>query len=84
MKSSYAKRKLDSACSTIKSKVCKVLEKDFSPEKKKAEHIPRNIQEKADDLDRLVEMIKEKLETPVSLREKIQRHHCFTCYFLSK
>lgn len=47
------------------------MEKYFSPEKK-AEHIPKDIQEKANDLDRLVEMIKEKLETPVTRREKIQ------------
>lgn len=71
MRSTYAKRKLDLACSTMKNKVCKVLEKDFSPEKRN-EHIPKNIEEKANDLDRLVEMIKEKLETPVTRREKIQ------------
>lgn len=71
MKSSYAKRKLNSACSTIKSKVCKVLEQEFSPEKN-MENVPKHIQQKADDLDRLVELVKEKLETPITRSQKIQ------------
>lgn len=70
-KSSYAKRKLHSACSVIKTKVCKILETDFSPEKQ-TENIPKHIQEKANDMDRLVELVKEKLETPVTHREQIQ------------
>lgn len=70
-KSSYAKRKLGSACSTLKTKVCKVLERDFSPEKDNRK-IPNNILEKANNMDRLVDLIKERLETPVTYRERIQ------------
>lgn len=51
--------------------MCKILEKDFSLETNEGK-IPKNIQEKANDPDMLVDLVKEKLETPITRREIIQ------------
>lgn len=72
-KSSYGKKKIESVTSKLKSKVSKVLEKDFSlgEELPDAEKIKEN-EQKIKDLDRLVLLMKEKLSTTNSQREKIQ------------
>lgn len=72
-KSSYAKRKIESVNNKLKLKVRKVIEKDFSL----AEELPgpgmtKENEQKVKDMDRLILLIKEKLNVTTSQREKIQ------------
>lgn len=71
-KATYAKRKLESACSNMKMKVSRVLEKEISPIKSQNKEAIKETEQKAKDLDRLICLIKEKLETTSTRSEKIQ------------
>lgn len=69
-KTSYAKRKIESASSTLKSKVVKVLETDYPSDDET--QITEETENKATDMDRLIELIKLKLNITNTKREKIQ------------
>lgn len=70
--SSYAKRKLTSVTNKLKCKVGKVLEKEFSLDESPCGGVSKIDQQKIKDMDRLVELIKEKLNVTTSQKERLQ------------
>lgn len=69
-KSAYAKRKIESASSNLKSKIVKVLETDYNTDDEP--QISNETETKAKDLDRLIELMKIKLNVTNKKREQIQ------------
>lgn len=71
-KANYAKRKIESVYSSLHSKVGKVLGQDLLFENSSQVSSSKDLIQKADDLDNLVELIKTKLSITNARREKIQ------------
>lgn len=66
----HAKRKIISACSTLRNKVSRIIDKEISPSQD-CQNLPDDLQQKASDMDELVRLIKAKIMTPMTQREQI-------------
>ncbi|KAJ8884164.1 hypothetical protein PR048_016021 [Dryococelus australis] len=68
----YGKRKLKSAYYSLRSKFCEVLGKDFPLEEYDNQSVSNDIKQKAEDLDTLLLLIKEKLKITQNRQQKIR------------
>ena len=70
-KEPYAKRKMEALQASFSEKMSKVMKVDLAPPVE-TEKLPKDVQEKIDDMDELIRLMKEKLQTCNTRREKIQ------------